>query len=81
MKLEYTYWKGESGFLLGYLNKRPNQWTQGKDLEELEKMLEDLEESYDPAEPNLICVPHHPEIDDELARHILESAGIQEDTR
>jgi predicted RNase H-like HicB family nuclease len=42
MEMEYTYWEGEGGWLVGYLQKYPEQWTQGKDLKELEDMLLDL---------------------------------------
>jgi predicted RNase H-like HicB family nuclease len=42
MDLSYTYWKGESDWLVGYLNDYPEQWTQGKDVAELEEMLRDL---------------------------------------
>jgi len=46
MELAYTYWEGESGWLLGYLNDYPEQWTQGKDITELEEMLLDLYENF-----------------------------------
>ena len=42
MELSYTYWEGEDGWLVGYLNDNPEQWTQGKDITELEEMLLDL---------------------------------------
>jgi len=42
MELQYTFWNGESGWLVGYLNDYPEQWTQGKDIQELEEMLLDL---------------------------------------
>jgi len=42
MKLEYTYKKQPSGWLIGYLNIYPEHWTQGKDLAELEVMLQDI---------------------------------------
>ncbi len=42
MDLSYTYWEGESDWLVGYLNDYPEQWTQGKDIAELEEMLLDL---------------------------------------
>ena len=42
MEMAYTYWEGESGWLVGYLNDFPENWTQGKDLAELEEMLLDL---------------------------------------
>jgi hypothetical protein len=44
--LTYTYWEGENGWLLGYLNDYPKQWTQGKNIPELEKMLIDLYENF-----------------------------------
>jgi predicted RNase H-like HicB family nuclease len=42
MEMTYTYWEGENGWLLGYLNEHPEQWTQGKSVNELEEMLLDL---------------------------------------
>jgi len=42
MEMPYTYWEGEDGWLVGYLNEYPEQWTQGKDIKELEEMLLDL---------------------------------------
>jgi predicted RNase H-like HicB family nuclease len=45
MELAYNYWEGESGWLVGYLNNYPEQWTQGKDIKELEEMLLDLYEN------------------------------------
>ena len=42
MELSYTYWEGEDNWLVGYLNDYPEQWTQGKDIKELEEMLLDL---------------------------------------
>ncbi|MDR2964519.1 MAG: type II toxin-antitoxin system HicB family antitoxin [Treponema sp.] len=44
-ELLYTYWEGEDGWLVGYLHKYPEQWTQGKDIKELEEMLLDLYEN------------------------------------
>jgi predicted RNase H-like HicB family nuclease len=44
MTLEYTYWKEDDGWFLGYLNDYPEHWTQGKTVEELEEMLCDLYE-------------------------------------
>jgi predicted RNase H-like HicB family nuclease len=46
MELPYTYWEGEGGWLVGYLNEYPEQWTQGKDITELEEMLLDLHENF-----------------------------------
>ena len=46
MELSYTYWEGEGGWLVGYLNDFPEQWTQGKDIAELEEMLLDLYENF-----------------------------------
>jgi predicted RNase H-like HicB family nuclease len=46
MELPYTYWEGEDGWLVGYLNEYPEQWTQGKDITELEEMLLDLYENF-----------------------------------
>jgi len=45
MELSYTYWEGESGWLVGYLDEYPEQWTQGKNITELEEMLLDLYEN------------------------------------
>jgi len=45
MELSYTYWEGENNWLVGYLNDYPEQWTQGKDIKELEEMLMDLYEN------------------------------------
>jgi predicted RNase H-like HicB family nuclease len=45
MELSYTYWEGEESWLVGYLDKYPEQWTQGKDVTELEDMLLDLYEN------------------------------------
>ncbi len=42
MELPYTYWEGEGGWLVGYLNEYPDHWTQGKNIAELEEMLLDL---------------------------------------
>jgi predicted RNase H-like HicB family nuclease len=44
--LEYTYWEDKDGWLIGCLNIWPDHWTQGKDIEELEKMLLELYEFY-----------------------------------
>jgi len=46
MELPYTYWEGENGWLVGYLDEYPEQWTQGKDIIELEEMLLDLYENF-----------------------------------
>jgi predicted RNase H-like HicB family nuclease len=46
MELPYTYWEGEDGWLVGYLNENPEHWTQGKDIKELEEMLFDLYENF-----------------------------------
>jgi hypothetical protein len=45
MELSYTYWEGEGGWLVGYLDKYSEQWTQGKDITELEEMFLDLYEN------------------------------------
>ena len=42
IELPYSYWEGEDGWLVGYLNEYPDQWTQGKNIKELEEMLYDL---------------------------------------
>jgi predicted RNase H-like HicB family nuclease len=46
MELEYTYWISKDGWFVGYLNIWPEHLTQGKDLPELEEMLQDLYEFY-----------------------------------
>jgi predicted RNase H-like HicB family nuclease len=46
MELQYTYWKGKNGWLVGYLNIWPDHLTQGKTIEELEEMLADLYQFY-----------------------------------
>jgi predicted RNase H-like HicB family nuclease len=46
MELGYTFWQEPDGFYRGYLNIRPEHWTQGKSIEELEEMLLDLYEIY-----------------------------------
>jgi len=46
MELPYTYWEGEGGWLVGYLDKYPEQWTQGKNITELEEMLMDIYENF-----------------------------------
>jgi predicted RNase H-like HicB family nuclease len=42
MELNYTYWDGGDGWLVGYLNDYPEHLTQGKDIQELEEMLTDV---------------------------------------
>jgi predicted RNase H-like HicB family nuclease len=44
MELEYTYYKVEDGFLVGWFDDFPEDVTQGKTLEELEEMLIDMYE-------------------------------------
>jgi predicted RNase H-like HicB family nuclease len=39
MQLSYTYWEAREGGYIGYLNQYPDYWTQGDNIEELEKML------------------------------------------
>ncbi|GHV74786.1 hypothetical protein AGMMS49940_20880 [Spirochaetia bacterium] len=46
IELQYTYWQGKDGWLVGYLNIWPDHLTQGKTIEELEEMLADLYEFY-----------------------------------
>jgi len=46
MELDYTYWKSNDGWYVGYLNIWPDHLTQGKDLPELEEMLIDIYEFY-----------------------------------
>ena len=42
MQLSYTYWEAQEGGYIGYLNQYPDYWTQGDNIEELEKMLASL---------------------------------------
>lgn len=42
MAIPYTYWKEPDGWYLGYMNDYPDNWTQGRTIEELEKMLMSL---------------------------------------
>jgi hypothetical protein len=46
MEIEYTYWQGTSGYLVGYLNIWPDHPTQGKNLQELEEALAEMYEFY-----------------------------------
>lgn len=41
-KIRYTYWKGESGMLLGFLTSYPERVTQGENLEDLELSLKEI---------------------------------------
>ncbi len=45
MKLDYTYWEEEGGYL-GYLNEFPDYWTQGDDLNDLKVNLLDLHKEF-----------------------------------
>ena len=42
MQLSYTYWEAREGGYIGYINQFPDYWTQGDNIEELEKMLSSL---------------------------------------
>jgi predicted RNase H-like HicB family nuclease len=44
MELEYTYYKAEDGFFVGWFDGFPEDVTQGRTLEELEEMLTDMYE-------------------------------------
>jgi predicted RNase H-like HicB family nuclease len=44
MELEYTYYKAEDGFFVGWFDDFPEDVTQGKTIEELEEMLADMYE-------------------------------------
>jgi predicted RNase H-like HicB family nuclease len=46
IELQYSYWEGDGGWLVGYLNNYPDQWTQGKNITELEEMLLDIYENF-----------------------------------
>lgn len=47
MKLQFTYWKEPDGMYLGYLNRFPEHWTQGTDLEDLKEHLIDLHQQFE----------------------------------
>lgn len=42
MPIQYTYWQSPDGLYLGYMNEYPDNWTQGRTLNELELMLSSL---------------------------------------
>ena len=42
MTLSYTYWPAKEGGYIGYWNDYPDDWTEGKTLQELKFMLRDL---------------------------------------
>ena len=42
MNLSYTYWKSNEVGYVGYLNQYPDYWTQGQNIDELERMLVSL---------------------------------------
>ena len=44
MEMDYTYFKAEDGFFVGWFDNFPEDVTQGKSLEELEEMLADMYE-------------------------------------
>ncbi len=46
MKIQYTFWQEEDGKYLGYLNKYPEHWTQGEDLEDLKEHLKNLYQEF-----------------------------------
>ena len=59
MQLTYTYWEAKEGGYIGYLNQYPDYWTQGDNIEELEKMLVSLHGDimqFDDIQP---AVPEH----------------------
>ena len=59
MQLSYTYWEANEGGYIGYLNQYPDYWTQGENIEELEKMLVSLYRDiiqFDDLQP---AVPQH----------------------
>ena len=59
MQLSYTYWGANEGGYIGYLNQYPDYWTQGENIEELEKMLASLYRDiiqFDDLQP---AVPQH----------------------
>jgi predicted RNase H-like HicB family nuclease len=45
-KILYTYWRDSDGKYLGYLNEYPDHWTQGNDLDDLQKHLVDLNDLF-----------------------------------
>jgi predicted RNase H-like HicB family nuclease len=42
MTLDYTYFESDDGFFIGWFDGFPEDVTQGRTLEELERMLNDL---------------------------------------
>ncbi|GMO39073.1 MAG: hypothetical protein Pg6B_11180 [Candidatus Azobacteroides pseudotrichonymphae] len=42
MELSYTYWEAKEGGFIGFINQKPDYWTEGETLEELEAMLKSL---------------------------------------
>jgi predicted RNase H-like HicB family nuclease len=44
MELEYTWFKAEDGFFVGWFDDFPEDVTQGRTLIELEEMLADMYE-------------------------------------
>ena len=46
MSTRFTYWKGDDGKYLGYLNQYPDHWTQGDTLEDLKEHLRDLHATF-----------------------------------
>jgi len=59
MNLSYTFWEAKEGGYIGYLNQYPDYWTQGDNIEELEKMLSSLYSDiiqFDDIQP---AVPEH----------------------
>jgi predicted RNase H-like HicB family nuclease len=48
MKVQFTYWQKTDGRYLGFLNKYPEHWTQGDNLEDLKDQLRDLHVLFEP---------------------------------
>lgn len=46
VKVSYTFWKGEDGKYLGYLNQFPDHWTQGDVMNDLKEHLLDLYKTF-----------------------------------
>ena len=44
MEMDYTYFKAEDGFFVGWFDNFPEDVTQGRTLDELEEMLADMYE-------------------------------------
>jgi len=73
LELPHSYWEGEDGWLVGYLNEYPEQWTQGKNIKELEEMLYDLYVNFQEESKTGVMeqIPRHADIEENLAKNII----------